>query len=373
MMADPDAAEVIFRSRSVVTPEGVRRAAIYVREGIITRVTRFSDVDAAVPLIDVGEDLLLPGLVDTHVHIDDPGREDWEGFQSATLAAAAGGVTTLVDMPLNCIPSTTSVPALAAKRAAAEGRCHVDVAYWGGVVPGNEMELEPLRAAGVPGFKCFLVPTATPEFRYVGEEELRRVLPVLARLGAPLLAHAELPGPIQAARPAADANPRLYRTWLASRPPAAEVEAVELLIRLSRETGARIHIVHVSAAEVIPLLRAARREGLPITAETCPHYLHFAADDVPDGATEFKCAPPIRSRENRELLWEALSNGEIDMIVSDHSPCPPAMKLRDSGDFLGAWGGISSLQLGLSVVWAGARARNHAIEHVVRWMAEGPV
>jgi allantoinase len=363
-------ADIVFRSRRVVTPEGVRSASVHVRDGIIERLGDFLDAPAGVPLIDAGDDMLLPGLVDTHVHIDEPGRTEWEGFESATLAAAAGGITTLVDMPLNCVPTTTTVVALDAKRRA--GRPRVDVAFWGGVVPGNERDIVPLRNAGVPGYKCFLVPTSTPEFGHVGEAELRRVLPMLAELGVPLLVHAELPGPIEAARPAPDADRRRYATYLASRPPAAEIEAVELLITLCRETGARIHIVHVSAAEVIPLLRAARAEGLPITAETCPHYLHFAAEDVPDGATEFKCAPPIRSRENRERLWQALADGDIDMIVSDHSPCPPAMKLRDTGDFLDAWGGISSLQLGLSVVWAGARARGHGIEDVVRWMAAGP-
>jgi allantoinase len=275
-------------------------------------------------------------------------------------------------MPLNSIPSTVSVAALEAKRAAARGRCHVDVAFWGGVVPGNAGELRALRDAGVAGFKCFLVPSGVEEFAPVDVDDLRRALPILAGLGAPLLVHAELPGPIAAATPSPRRDPRRYDTYLASRPPSAEAQAVALLIGLCRQTGARIHIVHVSAAETIPLLRAARAEGLPLTAETCPHYLHFAAEDVPDGATELKCAPPIRGRANREALWAALAEGVLDMVVSDHSPCSEDLKLRDTGDFMNAWGGIASLQLSLSVVWAGARTRGHGIPDVVRWMAQAP-
>ena len=365
-------ADLVLRAHAVATPAGVRPASVHVRAGVIERVRAYDDPERGALSIDLGDAVLLPGLVDTHVHIDDPGRTSWEDFDSATRAAAAGGVTTLVDMPLNCIPATVSVAALEAKRAAARGRCHVDVAFWGGVVPGNEGELRPLHEAGVPGFKCFLVPPGVDEFAHVDADELRRALRVLAALGAPLLVHAELPGPIAAATPAPGRDTRRYDTYLASRPPAAEVQAVALLIELCRQRRARIHIVHVSAAEVIPLLRAARMEGLPITAETCPHYLHFAAEDVPDGATEFKCAPPIRGRANREALWAALAEGVLDMVVSDHSPCSEELKLRDTGDFMQAWGGIASLQLGLSVVWAGARERGYGIPDLVRWMAEAP-
>ncbi|MDQ3606425.1 MAG: allantoinase AllB, partial [Gemmatimonadota bacterium] len=275
--------------------------------------------------------------------------------------------------PLNSIPATSSVANLRAKlEAAAEGRCWVDVGFWGGLVPGNSAELGPLLAAGVRGFKCFLVPSGVEEFPHVSEHDLREALPELAARGAVLLAHAELPGPLQAAGTDASADPRSYSAYLRSRPPEAEVEAIRLLIRLCREFGARIHIVHLSAAEALPLLREARANGLPITVESCPHYLHFAAEEIPDGATQYKCAPPIRERANRERLWEALAEGLIDLVVSDHSPCPPALKALDSGDFERAWGGISSLQLGLSLVWRGARERGYPPERLAEWMSRAP-
>jgi allantoinase len=362
---------IVFRARRAIMPDGERAASVYVRGGVIEAVAPLDDPRPADHVIDVGDAVLMPGLIDTHVHIDEPGRADWEGFESATLAAAAGGFTTLVDMPLNCVPSTTTVAALEAKRRAANGKCHVDVAFWGGFVPGSIDDLAALAAAGVAGFKCFLVPTATPEFEYVREPDLERGLPIVARLGVPLLAHAELPGPIMEAVPPANADPRRYATYESSRPAEAETEAVGLLIRLARETRAHVHVVHVSAAAVIPLLRAARAEGVAITAETCPHYLHFAAEDVPDGATAYKCAPPIRGAANRDLLWAALAEGVIDMIVSDHSPCPPELKRAD-GDFLRAWGGISSLQLGLSVVWTEAGRRGFTLAEVTRWMCAAP-
>ncbi|HEX2091926.1 MAG TPA: allantoinase AllB, partial [Longimicrobiaceae bacterium] len=316
---------------------------------------------------------VMPGIVDTHVHVNEPGRTEWEGFETATRAAAAGGITTLVDMPLNSVPATTTMEGLRAKQAEAEGRCRVDVGFWGGVVPGNTAALRPLWEAGTLGFKCFLVPSGVDEFPHVGEADLRVAMPVLAELGAPLLVHAELPEPLErAAAETATLPPRRYDSYLRSRPPEAETEAVRLLVRLCRRFGTRVHVVHVAAAEALPLLRQAREEGLPLTAETCPHYLHFAAEEVPEGATEWKCAPPIRGRADREALWAALGEGTLELVASDHSPCPPALKLRDSGDFFRAWGGIASLQLGLAVVWHGARARGYTPGDLARWMSGAP-
>ncbi len=330
----------------------------------------------------------MPGLVDTHVHINEPGRKEWEGFATATRAAAAGGVTTLVDMPLNSIPPTTTVVGFNAKLEAARDQCYVDVGFWGGLIPGNAFELAPLFEAGVVGFKCFLIHSGVDEFPNVTEADLRETLPELRRLGALLIVHAELPGPIsRTGIPAcpkgsessllpewADKNvsPTKYQTFLASRPRAAEDEAVALMIRLSREFGTRVHIVHHSSSDALPMLQEAKAAGLKLTAETCPHYLMFAAEEISDGATEFKCCPPIRERENREQLWSALGSGIIDMIVSDHSPCPPGMKLPESGDFLCAWGGISSLQLRLPVVWTEASRRGHSLADLSRWLCSAP-
>ncbi len=367
------APDLVLRSSHVVTPEGIGAAAVHVRGGTIAPVGEHGDVPEGAPVVELGDLVLMPGLVDTHVHVNDPGRTEWEGFETATRAAAAGGVTTIVDMPLNSIPATTSVAGLEAKLAAAAGRCAVDVGFWGGVVPGNAGELRGLWEAGVLGFKCFLVPSGVEEFGHVTEADLREALPVLAELGAPLLAHAEVPGPIEAAAAAfAAGDPRRCAAYVESRPPEAEVEAVAMLVRLCREYGARIHVVHVSAAEVLPLLLDAKEEGLPVTAETCPHYLHFAVEDVADGATELKCAPPIRGRENRERLWSALGGGILDLVASDHSPCPPELKRREEGDFAAAWGGIASLQVGLSVVWRGARERGYTPADLARWMSAAP-
>jgi len=324
-------------------------------------------------ILDVGDSYVLPGLVDTHVHVNEPGRTEWEGFETATRAAAAGGVTTIVDMPLNSIPATTTAAALAEKRAAAAGKCAIDVFFWGGVVPGNAGELESLAAAGVLGFKCFLAPSGVDEFPHVGERDLSEAMPIVARLGLPLLVHAELPEPIDAALAAtAGRDPRRYATWLAARPAEAELEAIRLMIRLCVEHGCRVHIVHLSTADALPDLRAARRRGLPITVETCPHYLCFAAEEIPDGATAFKCAPPIRERENRDRLWAALAASEIDLVASDHSPAPPGIKCLDSGDFMKAWGGIPSLELGLAAIWTEASRRGFTPADVVRWMCAGP-
>jgi allantoinase len=309
----------------------------------------------------------MPGLVDTHVHINAPGRTEWEGFRSATLAAAAGGVTTVVDMPLNSVPPTTTLAGFKTKLDTARHDCFVDVGFWGGVVPGNTAELAPMFAAGVVGFKCFLVPSGVDEFKHVTEENLREAMPELTRLGALLIVHAELPGSITNGVGGGD-----YQSFLASRPRVAENEAVELMIRLSREFDTRVHIVHLSSADAIPMLREAQAAGVKITAETCPHYLHFAAEEVPAGATEFKCCPPIRERDNREELWDGLRDGTIGLIVSDHSPCPGEMKLRESGDFMKAWGGIASLQLRLPVVWTEARRRGFSLQDVTRWVCANP-
>jgi allantoinase len=366
--------ELVIRGRRVVTEHGVGPAAVHVRRGYISSISIFEDVPDGCELIEAEPDsIVMPGLVDTHVHVNEPGRTDWEGFETATRAAAAGGVTTIVDMPLNSIPATTTLDGFEQKLEAARAKLYVDVGFWGGVVPGNTGQLSKLWEAGVVGFKCFLVHAGVDEFPNVTESDLREAMPALARLGALLIVHAELPGPIErcCGQPV-DGDVQSYSTFLRSRPRAAENEAVELMIRLSRETGCRIHIVHHSSADALPQLRAARSSGLPITVETCPHYLHFAAEDIGDGATEFKCCPPIRERENREQLWSALSEGTIDMVVSDHSPCPPEMKLREQGDFMKAWGGISSLQLRLPIVWTDARARGFALEQITEWLCGTP-
>jgi allantoinase len=366
----------VLRSDRVVTPEGVRPAAVWIRGGRIERVAPPDEVPSGEPIQDFGDLVVMPGIVDTHVHVNEPGRTEWEGFETATRAAAAGGVTTLVDMPLNSIPATTTREALRVKAEAARGRCRVDAGFWGGVVPGNAGEIAGLWQDGALGFKAFLVPSGVDEFQQVEEGDLREALPVLARLGAPLLAHAELPGPIEAAASvwagAGPAGLREYGRYLRSRPDSAEVEAVEVLARLCRETGARVHVVHVSSAGVLPILRRARAEGLPLTAETCPHYLTFAAEEIPDGGVAFKCAPPIRSRENRERLWEALREGVIDLVATDHSPSPPERKQVETGDFRGAWGGIASLQLVLPAVWTGARERGFTLAHLAEWMCAAP-
>jgi allantoinase len=367
---------LVLRSERVVTPEGVRPAGVWIREGRIERVTAPDEIPSGAPLLDCRDLVVMPGIVDTHVHVNEPGRTEWEGFETATRAAAAGGVTTLVDMPLNSVPATTTQEALRIKLEAARGRCRVDAGFWGGVVPGNAGDLPGLWRDGVLGFKAFLVPSGVEEFRHVGEADLREALPVLARLGAPLLVHAELPGPVEAAAGVWDgagpAGLRDYGRYLRSRPDAAEVEAVELLVRLCRETGARVHVVHVSSAGVLPVLRRARAEGLPMTAETCPHYLTFAAEEIPEGGVALKCAPPIRSRENRERLWEALREGLLDLIASDHSPSPPERKEVGTGDFRAAWGGIASLQLALPAVWTGARKRGFTVVHLAEWMCAAP-
>ncbi|MEP6864907.1 MAG: allantoinase AllB [Deltaproteobacteria bacterium] len=365
----------VVRSRRVVTPEGIRPAAIWIQDGKISNVGDWNlpEVASGWPpdVVDYDELAILPGIVDTHVHLNEPGRTEWEGFATATTAAAIGGVTTLIDMPLNSIPATTTRAAFAAKRAAAKGQCAVDVGFWGGVVPGNQGELEGLVADGVRGFKCFLVESGVPEFGWVDETELAAAMQVLAGLGRPLLVHAEVAGPIDAVD-VSGMDPHRYATYLASRPPAAEEQAIELVIRLCRATGVHTHIVHHSAASALPLLRAARAEGLQLTAETCPHYLHFTAEAIPDGATPFKCAPPIRSAANREALWTALAAGDLDFIASDHSPCTPALKGLDAGDFMSAWGGVAGLQLALSIIWTEAQKRGYGLDQIATWMSERP-
>lgn len=358
----------IFRSRRVVTPEGVRAAAVHVRDGVIRRVSDWDDVPRGMAVEDVGDLVLMPGLVDTHVHVNEPGRTDWEGFVTATRAAAAGGITTLLDMPLNAVPATTSVAGLAAKREAARGKCTVDVGFIGGVVPGNARELAPLRDAGVLAYKCFLVDSGVDEFPGVHEDDLREAFPVLAPLGVPLMVHAEHPAHI-VTPPRGGST--AYAPYLASRPPLAERAAIEMLVRLMEWCRVPVHIVHLSSAEGLAAVRAARARGLPITAETCPHYLTFSAGEIPDGATEYKCAPPIRDGEERDALWQGLLRGDIDQVVSDHSPAPPAMK-SGGGDFFAAWGGIASLQLGLPAVWTAAAARAVGLSELARWMGGAP-
>lgn len=362
----------ILKSRRVLTANGLTPAGIRFDDGRIISVEPYNaPTRPAAQITDVGDSYVLPGLIDSHVHVNEPGRTGWEGFATATAAAAAGGCTCIIDMPLNAIPATTTVEALDAKRQAAKNQCTVDYGFWGGVVPGNADQILPLADSGVRGFKCFLVDSGVDEFARVTETDLHLAMPLIAETGLPLLVHAELPGPLAAAQ-----QPRSpwtqYATYLQTRPPQAEVEAVDLMIRLCRQYRCRVHIVHISSAEVLPLLDQARSEGLPISAETCPHYLYFAAETIPHGATQFKCAPPIRDSNNRELLWNALRHGLLDLIATDHSPCPPDLKERRSGDFNKAWGGIASLSVALPVICTAARQRGFDITDVCRWMCTNP-
>ena len=364
-----------LRSRRVITPRGEVDGVVVIEDECIVAVKPVAELAASIPLQDLGELALLPGLIDVHTHINEPGRTEWEGFATATRAAAAGGFTTLIDMPLNCLPETTDVEALELKREAARGQCLVDYALWAGCIDGNQSELEPLALAGVPGFKSFLIYPGCDGFTAIDRENLERALPHIARTGLPLLVHAELEPSINAAfaqLEASGADWRKYATYLASRPDQSELEAIEMLIELCRKYQFRLHIVHLSTERALDDLRAARLEGLPITVETCPHYLHFTSEKIADGATLLKCAPPIRSQKNQERLWAGLREGVIDMVVTDHSPCPPEMKREDTGRFDLAWGGIASLSVALPVMWTDANRRGFGLEDVARWMSFAP-
>jgi allantoinase len=376
-----------LRSRFTVTPQGTEDVVVVIEDERIVAVLAPQEFAASeykeASLEDLGDVALLPGLIDAHTHINEPGRTEWEGFATATRAAAAGGFTTLIDMPLNSLPETIDVAALEVKRAAAQAAgCMVDYALWGGAVDGNQAELEPLARAGVPGFKCFLIYPGCDGFTEIDAANLEQALPHIARTGLPLLVHAELAGPIDAAVTklnADNADWRRYATYLASRPDEAELEAITMLLAMCRRQRFRLHIVHLATSLAIPMLAAARREGLPVTAEFCPHHLHGCAEEIADGATLFKCTPPIRSRANREALWQALSDGTIDMIATDHSPCPLHMKRltaagpgEEAGRFDQAWGGIASLSTALSVVWTEAQARGFSLCDVARWMSASP-
>ncbi|MET7855810.1 allantoinase AllB [Streptomyces sp. NPDC005318] len=358
---------LLLRSTRVVTPEGTRPAAVAVAGGTIDAVLPYgTEVPAGVRLEDFGDDVLLPGLVDTHVHVNDPGRTEWEGFWTATRAAAAGGITTLLDMPLNSLPPTTTVGHLRTKQQVAATKAHIDTGFWGGAVPANVKDLRPLYEAGVFGFKCFLSPSGVEEFPELGQEQLARSMAEIAGFGGLLIVHAEDPHHLAAAP---QHGGPAYADFLASRPRDAENTAIEGLIAHAARLNARIHVLHLSSSDALPLIAAAKRDGVRVTVESCPHFLTLTAEEVPDGATEFKCCPPIREAANQDALWDGLADGTIDCIVSDHSPCTTDLK---TPDFASAWGGISSLQLGLPAIWTEARRRGHALDDVVRWMSAAP-
>ncbi len=357
-------AELVLRSTRVITPEGTRAASVAVTDGTITAVLPHqAPVPDGARLEDLGDDVLLPGLVDTHVHVNEPGRTEWEGFWTATRAAAAGGITTLIDMPLNSLPPTTTVGHLRTKRRAAADRAHVDVGFWGGALPDNTKDLRPLHEAGVFGFKAFLSPSGVDEFPPLGPEQLARALAEIAAFDGLLLVHAEDPHQLAAAP--RHGGPR-YADFLASRPRDAEDTAIAHLVLEAKRLGARVHILHLSSSDALPVIAAARSDGVRVTVETCPHYLTLTAEEVPDGASEFKCCPPIREAANQDLLWQALADGTVDCVVTDHSPSTADLK---TDDFATAWGGISGLQLSLPAVWTEARGRGHGLEDVVRWMS----
>ncbi len=361
--------DAVIRARRIVTPAGEVAGSVGITGGRIATIAAYDAALAAGEHVDLADDeVLLPGLIDTHVHVNEPGRTEWEGFATATRAAAAGGVTTIIDMPLNSIPPTTTVAALEEKRAAARDQAYVDVGFWGGAVPGNLPDLRPLHDAGVFGFKCFLLHSGVDEFAHLTSAELREALAEAATFDGLVIVHAEDAETIDSAP---DPTGRVYAGFLGSRPKAAEERAIAEVVEAVRDTGARAHVLHLSDADALPLFRAARSEGLPLSVETCPHYLTLEAEEIADGATQFKCCPPIREHDNRERLWAGLVDGTIRTVVSDHSPATVDLKCLDSGDFGEAWGGIASVQLGLPAVWTEARRRGLALTDVVRWMAQG--
>ena len=365
-----DAFDLVIRAPRAVCDGAEAARTIGIADGRIVAVEPAGSLPPASRVVELGPDaVLLPGLVDSHVHVCEPGNTEWEGFATATRAAAAGGITTLVDMPLDSVPTTVSTDALHTKRAAADGRCHVDVGFWAGAVPGNLGQLAPLHEAGVLGFKCFLADSGTDDFPPVSVGQMEQALSVLRGFGTPLLVHAES---AEAAAAIGEASGRRYADYLASHPRGVENLAVAQVIEAARRTGGHAHIVHLSSSDALPMIASARREGVPVTVETCPHYLALTAEEIADGATACKCSPPIREAANRDLLWDGLRDGVLDLVVSDHSPSTAAMKELGSGDFGAAWGGISSLQLGLPVVWTQARRRGFTLADVAVWMAERP-
>ncbi len=362
-----------LHSTRVITPSGVIEATLIIADGKISEVLPGKVEPEGIPFESVGNKVIMPGVIDAHVHINEPGRTEWEGFETATKAAAAGGITTMVEMPLNASPVTTTAAALKLKLEAAKGKLHVNVGFYGGVTPENIDDLDALLNAGVFGIKAFLTHSGIDDFPNVTEADLRKALPILKRHGAKLLVHCELEGAnTQHVTRQHATDPRGYANYLASRPRAWETDAIALMIRLSEEFDVHVHIVHVSAAEALPLIRDAKKRGLRISAETCPHYLVFCAEEIPNGATEYKCAPPIRERANNELLWEALKDGTLDFVATDHSPAPPDIKEQQSGDFMKAWGGIAGLQFLLPAFWTGAKDRGFSLEDVTRLLCEHP-
>jgi allantoinase len=360
--------DLFLKSTAVVTPAGQRPALLVLQGGRIADVLPY-DVPVAGPVLDLGHAAVLPGVIDPHVHLNEPGRTEWEGFDTGTRAALAGGLTTLVDMPLNSAPVTTSVASLRLKQAATQGQLHTNVGFWGGIVPGNAAEVGPLIAAGVLGFKAFLTHSGIADFPNATEADLRRVMPLLASHGLPLLVHCELSQDNDAWK---TGDTRSYQNYLASRPKSWEDEAIKLLIGLCAEYRGPVHIVHLSSANSLAAIAEARAQGLPLTVETGQHYLFFNAEDIPDGHTQFKCAPPIRERANNEQLWQALESGLIDFVATDHSPAPPGLKQLASGDFATAWGGIASLQLALPVLWTAAQGRGATLCDLARWLSTNP-
>lgn len=364
------ATEFYARSSRVVTDLGVSPAVVHVKSGVIVDILESVAPDQSIPVLDFGDKVIMPGIVDSHVHLNDPGRTAWEGFETGTRAAAAGGITTVCDMPLNSIPPTTTVANLNTKLAAAVDQLWVDVGFIGGVIPGNVEDLRPLIQNGIVGFKCFLCPSGVDEFPCVDEESLHAALQQLAGTDSLLMFHAEVNGPIEKAcerlQPLTEDKCKQYKTFLESRPKEAENEAIALVLRLCKQYGVRCHIVHLSSADAIPMIEQAQAEGVPLTVESCTHYLHFCSEEIPDCGTHYKCAPPIRERDNREKLWQGIKDGRIELIVSDHSPCTPDLKLMPKGDFIGAWGGIASLQLSLPGFWTECRERGLSVTDLVR-------